>query len=195
MVLTTDVAATAFGLLAAGMLVICPLITSPQRLLQVQTAMGLAFATHFLLLGVVPAAAMNALAAVQSVAALATVRRPTLAPVGYGIIPVMWLAGAVFWSGPLTLLAVAAMTVVALARMMTREMPMRVAFLLGSGLWFAHDALVGAWIPLCADIFCAAIGLGMIFRRLSIGPTWITQATPNGLRVHQPVSKGWRAAV
>lgn len=182
MVLTFETAAAVLGLLAAGMLVGSPLIASPRPLLKVQTGVGVAFATHFLLLGLLPAAAMNALAAVQSVAALAALRRPTFGLVGYAIIPVMWVAGWVFWSGPLTLLVVIAMTVVAFARMMTREMPMRITFLAGSSLWFAHDALAGAWIPLCADVLCGATGLGMIMYRLGARPGRLGRAVIDGLR-------------
>ena len=170
MELTLETAATALGLLAAGMLVGSTLIASPRRMLQVQTGVGLAFGAHFLLLGIVPAAAMNGLAAVQAAAAIVALRRPAAGFIGYGVIPMLWVAGAAAWSGPLTLLAVAAMTVVALARMMTREMPMRFAFLAGSALWFAHDVLAMAWIPLCADVLCFVIGLGFILRRKGIVP-------------------------
>jgi hypothetical protein len=176
MELTVELAATGLGLAAAGMLVGCPLIASLQRVLQVQILIGVAFALHFLLLGILPAAAMNILAAVQSAAALAAIRRPSFGMASYGIIPLMWAAGALFWSGPLTVLAVLAMTVVALARLMAREIPMRVTFLAGSALWFAHDALAGAWIPLCADLLCGAMGLGMIMQRLGASPVVLAQA-------------------
>lgn len=182
MELTLETIATGLGVLAAGMLVGSALITSPRRMLQVQTGVGLAFGAHFLMLGLVPAAAMNGLAAVQAAAAIVALRRPAAGLVGYGIIPTLWIAGAVAWSGPLTLLAVAAMTVVALARMMTREMPMRFAFLAGSALWFVHDVTVGAWIPLCADILCFVIGLGFILHRKGVGPTWLAAKLSRRLR-------------
>ncbi|NUB46205.1 YgjV family protein [Fertoebacter nigrum] len=165
-----ETVATGLGLLAAGMLVASALITSPRRMLQVQTGVGLAFGAHFLMLGLVPAAAMNGLAAVQAAAAILALRRPAASVVGYGIIPMLWVAGTVAWSGPLTLLAVAAMTVVALARMMSSEMPMRFAFLAGSALWFTHDVLAMAWIPLCADVLCFVIGLGFILHRKGVVP-------------------------
>lgn len=166
-----DAAATGLGLLAAGLLVSCPLIASVRRLLLVQAGVGAALAGHFLLLDLAPAAAMNGLAAVQSLAALAALRRPALGVVGYAIIPLMWVAAALSWSGPLTLLAVVAMTVVAVARTITREIPMRLAFLAGSTLWFLHDALASAWIAMAADILCAGIGLAFILHRLGLHPT------------------------
>lgn len=188
MELMLETVATGLGLLAAGMLVGSAMITSPRRMLQVQTGVGLAFGVHFLMLGIVPAAAMNGLAAVQAAAAIVALRRPAAGIVGYGIIPMLWAAGAVAWSGPLTLLAVAAMTVVALARMMTREMPMRFAFLAGSALWFAHDVVVLAWIPLCADVLCFVIGLGFILHRKGVIP--VRFAAGLSRRPH-----GWRTAL
>jgi hypothetical protein len=188
MELTLETVATGLGMLAAGMLVGSAMITSPRRMLQVQTGVGLAFAAHFLMLGLVPAAAMNGLAAVQAAAAIVALRRPVASVVGYGIIPMLWVAGAVAWSGPLTLLAVAAMTVVALARMMTREMPMRFAFLAGSALWFAHDVLALAWIPLCADVLCFVIGLGFILHRKGVVPSRVAAGVSRRLR-------DWRAAL
>jgi hypothetical protein len=170
--LATPVASAA-GLAAAGLLIACPMMTSRQGMLIAQIGVGCLFACHFLLLGVHAAGAVNVLGATQAAAALFATRHAWLGRIGYALIPQMIAAGLWFWSGPVSALAVGAMTVIALARMQEDEADIRHMLLGGTLLWTAHDAIVGAWIPLGADIVTGLISilaLSAMRRRQSVGP-------------------------
>lgn len=158
-------AATAAGLVAAACLVGCPLLPSRRAMLAAQLAMAAGFALHYGLLGLAAAAAMNALSAAQTLAAIAAPRWPALGRAGYALIPAMAAVGLWFWDGPTTALAAAAMATIAVARMQADETDLRVLLLGGALLWSAHDALVAAPIPLAADLIAGVLGVAVLLGR------------------------------
>jgi hypothetical protein len=151
------------GLAAAVCLSSAPLCRSRRAILLVQLAAGVFFAAHYVFLGITVAAAANMLGTVQTAAALFSARSASMARLGYALIALMALAGLAFWQGPISGLAMAAMVLIALARMQSNEVWLRGLLLAGGGFWILHDFLGAAWIALAADIGAFATGSVILF--------------------------------
>jgi hypothetical protein len=75
----------------------------------------------------------------------------------------MALTGLWFWQGPISGLSVAAMVLIALARMQSNEIHLRLLLLAGGGFWVMHDVMGGAWIAVAADIGALVMGGATLF--------------------------------
>jgi hypothetical protein len=155
-------AASAAGLAAMACLVACPLLRTRWSMLLAQLGVGVFFALHYGFMGVKAAALVDVLGAVQTLAALFAGRHPALGRIGYALIPLMAAVGLAFWSGPTTAFAVAAMAAIAYARMQEDQVDLRLMLLGGTLFWAVHDALVGSWIALSADLATGVLGLGAL---------------------------------
>lgn len=164
--LVEDAPAILTGVAAALCLTATPMFRSRRMILLAQLAAGLFFAAHYICLGIAVAAAVNMLGAVQTGAALFSARSAAMNRLGYALIVLMALVGLVFWQGPISALSVTAMFLVALARMQTNELRLRVLLLAGGCFWAMHDAIGEAWIALAADLGAATIGAAAIFTLL-----------------------------
>ena len=158
-----DAPAVLTGIAAALCLTAAPLFRHRRTILLVQLAAGLCFSAHYLCLGITVAAAANMLGMVQTSAALFAARSTAMSWLGYALIGLMALAGLWFWEGPISGLSVAAMVLIALARMQSSELSLRLLLLAGGGFWVAHDFLGGAWIALAADIGALVAGAATLF--------------------------------
>lgn len=154
------------GVLAALWLTASPLFRSRRMVLLAQLAAGLCFAAHYAYLGIAVAAGVNLLGAVQTGAALLSTRSAAMNRLGYALIVLMAVVGLWFWQGPTSALSVAAMTLVAVARMQPDQVHLRVLLLCGGAVWAMHDLAVEAWIALAADIGCAMVGAAILFTLL-----------------------------
>lgn len=157
-------AASAAGLVAFGCLSLWPLVRSRPGILAMQLGAGLGFAAHYALLGLGTTAVVAGLGAAQSAAALLSVRFPVLAKAGWALIPAMVLAGLVHWSGWTTVFCVTAMSLIAWGRMQEDVLRLRLFILAGGCFWVVHDAAVGSWIALAADLVSGALGIHAIAR-------------------------------
>jgi len=167
----SELPAIASGVLAASCLVATPLFRSRRMILLAQLVAGLSFATHYAFLGIAVAAAVNVLGSVQTYAALLATRSAAMNRLGYGLICLMALIGIWFWQGPISLLSVVAMTLIALARMQTIELRLRGLLLAGGCFWMMHDFAGEAWIAFAADIGAVLTGtlaLLALFVRVTI---------------------------
>lgn len=164
-VLALPSAADLAGLAAAACLIGCQMLQSRCGMVGAQFGAGVFFAIHYALLGIDAASFVCALGAVQSAAALFAPRRPILKWTGYVLIPLMIAAGLAFWEEPVSAISIAAMTIVAYARMLTDEVELRLTVLCGTLLWTAHDALIGSAIALGADLTSGLIGLVVLIGR------------------------------
>jgi hypothetical protein len=166
--LAQDLPTILTGVAAALCLTAAPIFRTRQMVLLVQLAAGLCFAAHYFYLGIAVAGAVNILGAVQTGAALFSARGAVMNRLGYGLIGLMALVGLWFWQGPISALSVAAVTLIALARMQHDELRLRLLLLAGGGLWIAHDFVGEAWIALTADIGAVLVGVvalsAMLFR-------------------------------
>ena len=156
--------AQAAALVAMTCLVGWPLLRTRPTILVAQLGIGLGFATHFALLGVWAACAVSTLGAVQTVTAFYAGQGRFAERAGYSLIVGMVLAGIWFWSGPVTTLSVSAMVLVALGRMQTGQLALRLLLLAGSAAWAAHDYAIGSFIALSADVMSFAMGTFMLVR-------------------------------
>jgi len=119
-------------------------------LLQLGTNSG--FTAHYGLLGLWAASAVSALAAVQAMAALFARGSDLARYVGYMLVPAMVAAGIILWRGPITVLAVAAMILISVGRMQSRDMPLRVLLMAGASVWAVHDLIIASYFALAGDL-------------------------------------------
>jgi hypothetical protein len=160
--LPEDPATLMTGIAAALCLTCGPAFRCRQAMLVAQFAAGACFLAHYICLGITVAAAANALGLVQTLAALFAARSAAMKRLGYGLIILMVLSGLWLWQGPISALSVIAMTSIALGRMQTDQLKLRLLLLLGGIAWIAHDFLSEAWLALAADIGAFTIGLAAI---------------------------------
>jgi Bacterial inner membrane protein len=85
---------------------------------------------------------------------------------GYVLIGLMALVGFYFWQGPISALSVAAITLIALGRMQSNELRLRVLLPAGGCFWAMHDFVGEAWIALTADLGAATMGAVALFSLL-----------------------------
>ena len=154
--------ASAAGLAATVCFVTCPLYRVRWAILLAQLGSSVFFAIHYGLLGVTVAAIACVLGAVQTLAAVFAGRHAMLGRIGYALIPLMVAVGLAFWSGPFTGFSVAAMATTAFARMQADQVDLRLMLLGGTLFWTGHDALIGSWIALSADILSGLFGIGAL---------------------------------
>lgn len=154
------------GLAAALGLTLSPLFRKRRTILLAQLAAGICFAAHYACLDITAAAATNALGLVQVLAALFAARSATMNRLGHVLICLMVLLSLWFWQGPISALSVTATALIALARMQSDELRLRLLLLAGSGFWTIHDFLGEAWILLAADVGVLLSGVAVLFPRL-----------------------------
>lgn len=150
------------GVAAAVFLTCGPAFRSRQAMLLAQLAAGACFLAHYVCLGISVAAAANAIGLVQTLAALFASRSMAMNRLGFGLIVLMVLSGLWLWQGPISALSMIAMTSIALGRMQTDQLRLRLLLLVGGVAWIAHDFLGEAWIALAADIGAFTIGLAAV---------------------------------
>lgn len=155
-------AAAAAGFFALLCLTVCPLFRTRSGILWAQLGAGAGFASHYALLGIAAPSLVNVLGLVQTLAALFAMRSDALNRIGYGLIPLMIGVGIFFWTGPTSALCVAAMGLIALGRMQSNQLALRLLILAGGFFWLAHDYLVGSWIALTADVLALTLGVAML---------------------------------
>lgn len=155
------------GALAFASLVASPLMKSRSKILFLQFAATIFFATHYAAMGVMAAFAVNAVCSVQTAVAIVAPNSRRMAALGWAMIPVLVATAFVFWAGPVSILSSLATVAIAIGRMQADEIRLRALVLLGGGIWILHDYLVESWIALSADIFCAAFGAYVLYRMLS----------------------------
>jgi hypothetical protein len=153
------------GCVAFATLVASPLMPDRRMVLVLQLAAGLSFASHYAALGVLAACAVNVVGSVQTVLAILAPSSRLIRRLGWALVPVLILTAALFWQGPVTILASLAMISIAIGRMQMNELHLRLLVLLGGAFWIGHDLLVQSWIALSADIVCAACGIFVLARR------------------------------
>ena len=154
------------GLAAALGLTLSPLFRKRRTILLAQLAAGICFAAHYACLDITAAAATNALGLVQVLAALFAARSATMNRLGHVLICLMVLLSLWFWQGPISALSVTATALIALARMQSDELRLRLLLLVGSGFWTIHDFVGEAWILLAADVGVLLSGVAVLFPRL-----------------------------
>jgi hypothetical protein len=173
--LTPDAPIVAMGLAAAVFLTATPLFRTRPVILMAQLVAGLCFAAHYALLGLAVASAVNILGAVQTFAAIFSTRSAAMSRLGYALVCLMALTGLWFWQGPISAVSVVAMTLIALARLQTDELHLRVLLLAGGCVWMVHDYVGEAWLALLADIGAVGAGLAVLaLTRLRVTIGWLT---------------------
>ncbi|MEL6206838.1 MAG: YgjV family protein [Pseudomonadota bacterium] len=161
-IFTSDAATIVTGVAAALCLTCGPAFRNRQAILSAQLCAGACFVAHYLCLGITVAAAANVLGLVQTAAAIFAARSTSMTRVGYALIGLMVLSGLYFWQGPISGLSVLAMTLIALGRMQTDVVRLRLLLLSGGVVWMAHDVIGAAWFALAADIGAFAVGLSAL---------------------------------
>lgn len=167
------------GLAAASCLTFAPACRCRRSILLVQLAAGLFFAAHYLCLGLSGGALANILGSVQTAAAIYSTRSAAMHGLGYALIGLMIVFALVFWQGPVTLLSICAMALIALGRMQTDERMLRILVIAGGGFWILYDFIGEAWIALFADIGALSVGIAALLAlTVRIRIEWRSTALP-----------------
>ncbi len=143
-----------------------PFFRSRRAMLLVQLVPCLGFALHFALVGAPTAAALNGLAALQVLAALALGTWPASRLVYLLILPVM----AATWTGLPSVFAAAGMALISLARYQTRVAVFRGTMLVALPCWFVHNFLVGSIPGMISDLTGMAVNAWMLLRDRTAPP-------------------------
>ncbi len=162
--------AAIWGILGMLCLVTWPLFRSRRTMLLVQLGIGVGFGVHYALLGAWTGALMNALSAIQVLAAIPIERRPKYRWIYYAIIPAIALASAYTWNGSPSVFAALAMLCLTIGRMQSNVLRLRILLLAAVPFWFTHDILVGSLPAVVADMATFATGAAMLLRDLP--PPW-----------------------
>jgi Bacterial inner membrane protein len=165
-ILAQDTLTILTGVAATLCLTAAPMFRTRRMILLAQLAAGIFFAAHYLCLGIVVAAVANMLGTAQTGAALLAARSAAMGWLGYVLIGLMVLVGFYFWQGPISALSVAAIALIALGRMQSNELRLRVLLLGGGFFWAIHDFIGEAWIALTADVGAATMGAAALFSLL-----------------------------
>ena len=151
------------GIAAAFFLTTAPLFRSRTNVLMVQLLAGAAFAVHYAALGIAVASLVNLIGCAQTVAAMFAARSVNSRALGFVFAALMVVIGLVYWQGPISLLSVIAMSLIAIGRMQQDQIALRALLLSGSGFWLVHDILGQAWIAVIADVGSITAGAAALF--------------------------------
>jgi hypothetical protein len=154
-----NLGATLTGFVAMTCLVIWPLFRGRNSILALQWGISTGFAAHYCFLHEWSAAMVCVLGSIQAIAAFFASSGAGSRWIGRFLIALMIVSGPLLWAGPETVLAIIAMVLVAFGRMELVELRMRAIILMGCTMWVVHDAYVGAYIALAADILSFVIGV------------------------------------
>lgn len=160
--LSQDTLIVLSGIAAAVCLTVGPVFRTRRAILLAQLGAALCFATHYATLGIAVAAAVNIIGSVQTGAAMMSARSAAMNWLGYALIALMALIGLWFWQGPISGLSVVAMTLIALARMQSDQIRLRVLLIAGGCAWLVHDFIGEAWIAFGAGVGAVVIGIAAL---------------------------------
>lgn len=155
---TTNLPAALAACFAMACLVSWPLFKTRRSILMAQLGISAGFSLHYSLLGIWPAAAVGALGALQAVAALGATSGTQAKAAGYALALSMVGAGLWLWTGPTTALSTTAQVLVAIGRMQSNPLALRLLLMSGSLFWAWHDHAVGADVALAADLASVTMG-------------------------------------
>lgn len=157
LIIDTAAAATAFGLAGFAGQLGWPLLKRRDHILTAQLGIACCYAAHYALQDVRSAAAICLLGATQTTVTLLSgdrPRHPLMTPVFLGLV---MLTGALTFTGPATLLAVAACALVMLGRMQRCTLRMRALMLAATPFGIGHDLVVGALPALAGALLSATV--------------------------------------
>ncbi|KAA0598086.1 hypothetical protein J2848_005496 [Azospirillum lipoferum] len=147
-----------------------PFFRSRTAMLLMQLVPCVCFALHFAMVGAPTAAALNGLAALQVVAALAVGGRPAFRIVYLLILPVIAAVMAVTWTGLPSAFAAAGMALISLARYQTQVARFRGTMLVALPCWFVHNSLVGSVPGMISDVTGIVVNAWMLLRGTGMAP-------------------------
>ncbi|CBS87664.1 YgjV family protein [Azospirillum lipoferum] len=158
-----------------------PFFRSRRAMLLVQLVPCLGFALHFAMVGAPTAAALNALAALQVLVALALGTSPAFRLVYLLILPVIAAVMAMTWTGLPSVFAAAGMALISLARYQTGVAVFRGTMLVALPCWFVHNCLVGSIPGMVSDLTGIAVNVWRLLSdRTAPRPPTQTGPTPTG---------------
>lgn len=158
--------AAAFG--AAGLLcqLIWPVFHARRTIMTVQFGIGADYSLHYALLDAWSGAGVAGTGAIQSALAFFFGDRPWFRWVGLAFLPIVAAICYVTWTGPVTLLAFAAVSLIMVGRLQSDTLRLRVLLLAAAPFGAAYDVIVGAVPALVGGMVSAAVAAAMLVREL-----------------------------
>ncbi len=160
------IAAAGFGALC---LISWPFFPNRRLMLLVQLGIGLGFGAHYALIGAGTAAVANWLSALQVALSL---RLPATGcwrwvPASL-LIAAMLVAGLLTFAGPSSMCAMAGTVILAIGRMQSDELRLRIWVMAGTIPWLVHDLLVASPIAVVDAVGIATALFGIWRSRRAI---------------------------
>lgn len=158
--------ATVFGVMGLACQLIWPLFRTRKAIVAVQFGVGADYSVHYALLDAWSGAGVAGLGAAQSALAFFCGNRPWFRWVGLVFLPVVASISYVTWSGPPTVCAFAAVTLIMLGRLQRDTLSLRVLQLAAAPFGMSYDIMVGAAPALMGSVVSATIAIVMLVREI-----------------------------
>jgi surface antigen len=156
-----DNAATICACFGMAGLIVWPVFRARSAMLLTQLAGLIGVSVHYALIGLMTAALVSALGAVQITAALLSNDRRSLSRTGYVVAAMMACTSVVTWRGIASALSGSGMLLITAGRARVNGNSMRLLVLAGEPFWLAHDLMVGSPVAV-ADALCLILGIGTL---------------------------------
>lgn len=159
-------AAVAFGAVALSCQLIWPLFRGRRAIMTAQFCMGADYSLHYALLEAWSGAGVAGIGATQSILAAVAGDHPRLRYAGFVFLPVVTVICAVTWSGPASLFALVAVTLIMVGRMQRDTIKVRIMLLAAAPFGMGYDIVVGSMPGLTGGIVSATIAATMLVREI-----------------------------
>jgi len=157
-------AAAVLGLAGLTCQLIWPLFRTRRDMLSIQFCAAAGYALQYALLDQWTGTAVCAIGASQTLIAMRLGERPWLPHLGFGFIPLVWIAGYLTWSSVASGLAMTACCLIMIARMQRDTLRMRAIMLAAAPFGIAFDLAAGAAPALAGAIVSFLISLAALRR-------------------------------
>jgi hypothetical protein len=158
--------AAAFGAMGLLCQLIWPVFHARRTIMTVQFGIGADYSLHYALLDAWSGAGVAGTGATQSALAFFFGDRPWFRWVGLAFLPVVVAICYVTWSGPATLFAFAAVTLIMVGRLQSDTLRLRILLLAAAPFGIGYDIVVGAAPALVGGIVSATIATAMLVREI-----------------------------
>ena len=159
-------AAAVFGSLGLLCQLVWPVFRSRRAIMGAQFGAGADYALQYALLGAWSGAAVASLGATQSAILLFAGDRPWLRYLGPVLLPLVAMICVATWSGPQSLCALVAVSLIMIGRAQRDTLRLRAFLLAAAPFGMGYDILTGALPALIGGTISAAIATTMLMREL-----------------------------
>lgn len=161
-------AAAAFGMAGLFCQLIWPLFRARFAIMTAQFGIGADYSAQYALMGAWSGAGVAALGATQTAVTLIAGDRPWVRFLGPAFLPIVGAICLATWSGPESLCAFVAVSLILIGRAQTDTLRLRIFLLTAAPFGMFYDILTGALPALMGGMLSAGIATVMLVRELNV---------------------------